>query len=141
MNPGSVERLLFISLHITFPCNTEIPLKRGLQAYPLARITHIVIFENTHQDLRANRNNKMFFRQARISRAMVNLIIDSVQSHEIHQIRYRPSQSWRTGNSAFPAHTINTESKRLCAFLKTHRNPCFKIFRPMNPSTWPPLLR
>ena len=61
---------------------------------------------------------------------MGNLIVDRVQSREIQQIRYRPRQSWRAGNSASPRTPSIPARKRSCAFLKTHRNPRFKTFSP-----------
>ena len=72
---------------------------------------------------------------------MGNLIVDRVQSREIQQIRYRPRQSWRTGNSASLCTPSIPARKRSCTFLKTHRNPRFKSFRPMNPGTSPLRLR
>ena len=142
MNPGVWQKYYF-SYRLILPSLVILKAQqnRGLQAYPPARITHIALFENTPQDLRTNLNRTTFFRRARIARAMVSLIADGVQSREVHQIRYRPRQSWRAGNSASPRTPPIPEPKRSCAFLKTHQNPCFKNFRPMTPGTWPPPLR
>lgn len=68
---------------------------------------------------------------------MGNLIVDRVQSREIQQIRYKPRQSWREGNSASPRTPSIPARKRSCSSLKTHQNPRFKSFRPMSPGTSP----
>lgn len=68
---------------------------------------------------------------------MGNLNVDRVQPREIQQKRYRPHQSWRVGNSASPNTPPIPARKRSCSFLKTHRNPRFKSFRPMRPGTLP----
>ena len=72
---------------------------------------------------------------------MGNLIVDRVQSREMQQIRYKPRQSWRARNSASPRTPSIPARKRSCLFLKSHRNPRFKSFRPMNPGTSPLRLR
>ena len=52
---------------------------------------------------------------------------------ETQQLDAKLRRTRLKGNSATPSTQPSLTKKRSCAFLKTHLNPCFKIFRPMKP--------